>query len=97
MAEFKTKSKQRGGEAMTETENLVLEHLRAIRADVAALREEVGDVKRRLGNLELQSARSGEQIAHLQVMLAEQSVRADRVDAKLGRIERRLDLADAQT
>ena len=38
---------------MTESvENLILEHLRAIRADVAAVREDVREIKQRLSSLE---------------------------------------------
>ena len=37
---------------MTESvENLILEHLRAIRADVAAVREDVREIKQRLTSL----------------------------------------------
>ena len=38
---------------MTESvENVILEHLRAIRADVAAVREDVREIKQRLSSLE---------------------------------------------
>jgi ubiquinone biosynthesis protein UbiJ len=42
---------------MTESvENLILEHLRAIRADVAAVREDVREIKQRLSSLEAAKA-----------------------------------------
>ena len=33
-------------------ENIVLEHLRAIRADIGAIRHDIADMKLRLGSLE---------------------------------------------
>lgn len=65
---------------MTEAENIVLEHLRHIRAAVDGLRDDMRDVKGRLGTLETQYA-----------ML---SNRLDRLDARIERIERRLELVD---
>jgi predicted nuclease with TOPRIM domain len=65
---------------MTETESLVLEHLRHIRGAVDALRDDMRDVKVRLGTLETQ--------------YASLSNRLDRLDGRVERIERRLDLAE---
>ncbi len=65
---------------MTEAENIVLEHLRHIRLAVDGLRDDMRDVKGRLGTLETQYA-----------ML---SNRLDRLDARIERIERRLELVD---
>jgi predicted nuclease with TOPRIM domain len=65
---------------MTETENLVLEHLRHIRAAVDSTREDIREIKGRLGILE-------NQYANL-------SNRLDRLDARVERIEHRLELAD---
>ncbi|HZS64878.1 MAG TPA: hypothetical protein VFA53_10355 [Xanthobacteraceae bacterium] len=65
---------------MTEAESLVLEHLRHIRSVVDGLRDDMRDVKTRLGTLETQYA-----------IL---SNRLDRLDARVERIERRLELAD---
>jgi len=64
-----------------ETENIVLEHLRAIRAAVDGLRDDNREIKTRLGLLEQQ--------------YASLSSRLDRIELRLDRIERRLDLADA--
>jgi predicted nucleic acid-binding Zn-ribbon protein len=66
---------------MTEVENLILDHLRHLRSAVDALREDMREVKTRLGILENQ--------------YASMSVRLDRLDARVERIERRLDLAEA--
>ena len=65
---------------MTETESLVLEHLRHIRGAVDALRDDMRDVKVRLGTLETQ--------------YASLSNRIDRLDGRVERIEHRLDLAE---
>jgi len=63
------------------TDNLVLEHLRAIRGTVERLAEDMIEVKQRLGNLEHQ--------------YASVSSRVDRVDERVQRIEKRLGLIDA--
>lgn len=65
---------------MAETENIVLAHLRHIRTAVDALREDMREMKGRMGILESQYANL--------------STRLDRLDAPVERIERRLELAD---
>ena len=65
---------------MTETENLVLEHLRHIRSAVDSVREDIREIKGRLGIME-------NQYANL-------SSRMDRLDSRVERIESRLELAD---
>ena len=65
---------------MTEAESLVLEHLRHIRGAVDGLRDDVRDIKVRLGTLETQ--------------YASLSNRMDRLDGRVERIERRLNLAE---
>jgi predicted nucleic acid-binding Zn-ribbon protein len=62
------------------TENLVLEHLRAIRATVDRLSDDMQEVKGRLGILEQQYASI--------------SLRLDRMDDRVLRIERRLGLVE---
>ena len=62
-------------------DNLMLVYLRRIDAKVDGVREDVVEVKQRLGFLE-------EQYASI-------SRRVDRIDLRLERIERRLDLVDA--
>ena len=71
---------------MTETESLVLEHLRHIRTAVDGLREDMREVKQRVGALETE-------FAQVTVRLAELSNRVDRLSDRVERIERRLDLA----
>ena len=62
-------------------DNVVLEHLRHIRGVVDGLRDDMREVKGRLGILESQYANL--------------SNRLDRVDGRIERIEQRLYLADA--
>jgi len=69
---------------MIETDNIVLEHLRHIRGAVDAMREDVREVKHRVGSLECE-------VAHVHVKVAELSERVDRLE----RVEKRLDLTDA--
>jgi predicted nuclease with TOPRIM domain len=66
---------------MADSDNIVLEHLRHIRSAVDDLREDMREVKGRLGILESQYANL--------------SNRLDRVDGRIERIEQRLSLADA--
>jgi predicted nuclease with TOPRIM domain len=66
---------------MAETDNIVLEHLRHIRSAVDGLRDDMREVKGRLGILESQYANL--------------SNRLDRLDGRVERIEQRLNLADA--
>ena len=64
-----------------EPESLILEYLRRLDAGMQLLREDVGDLKRRLTGVE-----EG---------LAGVNCRLDRLDGRVERIERRLDLAEA--
>jgi predicted nuclease with TOPRIM domain len=65
---------------MAETDNIVLEHLRHIRSTVDGLRDDMREMKSRMGILENQ--------------YASLLTRLDRLDARVERIERRLELAD---
>jgi predicted nuclease with TOPRIM domain len=66
---------------MADTDNVVLEHLRHIRSAVDGLRDDMREVKGRLGILESQYANL--------------SNRLDRLDGRIERIEQRLNLAEA--
>ena len=69
------------------TDNLVLEHLRAIRGKMDRLSDDMSEVKAGLGVLEYQ-------IGGLPAQNAGFSNRLDRLDDRLSRIEKRLDLVD---
>lgn len=62
------------------SDNIILEHLRAIRANQDRHSDELREIKGRLGILE-------HQYAHI-------STRIDRIDERVARIEKRLDLVE---
>ncbi len=68
--------------------NLVLEHLRAIRSDLVTLGQGQRELINRVGRLE-------RQVADLHPDYASLSIRLDRLDGRVERIEQRLTLADA--
>jgi prefoldin subunit 5 len=71
-----------------ETENLILEHLRAIRATQDRHSDDLREIKGRLGILE-------SQVGSLTAQYASLSNRLDRMDERVARIERRLELREA--
>jgi hypothetical protein len=73
-----------------EPADLILSMLRAIRAEQAAQREKLDEIIIRLGRLE-------REVAGLHGDYAGLSVRMDNLDRRVGRIERRLELADVPT
>lgn len=79
---------------MPDIDNLVLEHLRALRTEVAGLRDDVRDIKhrqtdmaRQLAALRREQAGDAENVAHVEARL-------DRFGERLERIERRLDIVE---
>ncbi len=71
-----------------ETENLVLEMLRRIRASQERMELDVVDLKARVSGIEIVQGNILNQIGGL-------GVRMDRIEERVSRIERRLDLVDA--
>jgi predicted nucleic acid-binding Zn-ribbon protein len=70
-----------------ETENLVLELLRKTRASQERMEQDVADLKVRMSTVE-------NMLGQQQIQLAALNGRMDRLDERLGRIERRLDLVE---
>lgn len=68
--------------------NLILTQLRAIRDDIS-------DVKNRLGNIEATQATTLQHLGHMAGTIAQVQVSMDRQATRLGRIEDRLGLVDA--
>jgi hypothetical protein len=68
-------------------ENLILEHLRAIRTDVA-------DVKERLGRVELGLSTLGQQVGARTTAVHSGRSELDDFRRRIERIERRLELSD---
>ncbi|HXC57569.1 MAG TPA: hypothetical protein VNU97_19875 [Rhizomicrobium sp.] len=77
------------------SDNIVLEHLRHIRATVDATRQDIRDLTHRVGMLETQYAGLEGQIAGLHAQYAHVATRIDRVEIRLEKIERRIGLIDA--
>jgi predicted nucleic acid-binding Zn-ribbon protein len=69
------------------TESLVVEILRKLQADMSIMREDIRDIKTRLSSIEAR-------LAHPHADYATQSLRIDRLEDRLSRIEHRLDLND---
>jgi predicted nuclease with TOPRIM domain len=81
---------------MTEqTENLVLEILRAIRGELAAVKEDVREVKNRLANLEVGQGTILQHMGHLASSQAQLQISFDRLSTRVERIETRLSVAGA--
>ncbi len=68
-------------------ENLILEHLRALRADVSYIKTDVRDLKLRMSSME-------NYMASFHLEIARHGSKFDEVDARIDRIERRLALRD---
>ena len=78
---------------MSDTPNLVLEHLRAIRADMHEMRVEQREQRGRLGAIERNIGQLEHEIVAMRVDLGS---RFDRVLDRLDRVERRLELSPAE-
>jgi chromosome segregation ATPase len=71
-----------------ETTSLVLEHLRKIREIQESMQQDIHDVKLRMSSTE-------RHLGEIQMQVGGPNSRMDRIDERLSRIERRLDLVDA--
>jgi len=67
-----------------ESSNLILEHLKRIRASQERMELDVGDLKSRVSGLELNQGQ-------VLTLLGSLSQRLDRLEERISRIERRLD------
>lgn len=72
--------------------NLVIEHLKALRFEVSGLRTDLQENTTRLGRLEIAAVSHRRDMAHGEEASAEHGVRVDRLNARIERIERRLDI-----
>ncbi|MCB1768314.1 MAG: hypothetical protein KDJ31_01240 [Candidatus Competibacteraceae bacterium] len=75
-------------------ENLILEHLRAIRADIGGIKDDVREIKHRLTSLEAAVASIRRDNANLYGDMVDQHARYDRLAERIERIEHRLNLAE---
>ena len=77
---------------MENVENIILEHLRAMRTDISGIREDMQEVKQRLNSLEAGVGGLKRDSGDLYTENAAQHVRYDRLAARIEKIERRLEL-----
>lgn len=78
---------------MENVDNILIEHLRAIRADIGIIKEDVREVKTRLTHVESGIASLKRDSAHQYDEAASGNVRFDRLTERLEQLERRLNLA----
>ena len=79
---------------MENVENLILEHLRSIRSDVAGMRDDIREIKQRLSNLESGIGSLKRDTADLYTENAAQHLRYDRLADRIEKIEKRLELTN---
>lgn len=72
-------------------ENLVLEQLRAIRADIASVKEDTREIKSRLIIVESGIASLRRDGGDFAASIADQRLRHDRMNDRINRIEKRLE------
>jgi regulator of replication initiation timing len=77
---------------MENVDNLILEHLRALRADSAGIREDIQEIKQRLTGLEVANGGIKRDLGDLYTENASQHIRYDRLAARIEKIERRLEV-----
>lgn len=75
-----------------QTENLILEYLRAIRGDIEGMKEKLGELFLRLVSVEGHLVRIDTHLAHLSGDAFHTHARVDALEARMDRIERRLEL-----
>ncbi|MHB1201252.1 MAG: hypothetical protein ACYCZ6_17220 [Polaromonas sp.] len=77
---------------MENVENIILEHLRAIRTDISAIKDDVRELKSRMTNLEAGQATMMQHLGHQASVSAQQHVSYDRIIERVERIEKRLEI-----
>lgn len=73
-------------------ENLLLEHLKRFQAGQDRIERKLDDLTRRVSNLETGQASIIQHLGHLASADAQQQISTDNLNARLDRIERRLEL-----
>lgn len=76
-----------------EIENIILEHLKRFQVGQDRIERKLEEVVTRLGALEVSVASVRRDIAHNEENTAVMSVRMDRLNERIDRIERRLELS----
>lgn len=78
---------------MENIESLVLEQLRAIRTDIASVKDDTREIKSRLVTVESGIASLRRDGGDFATSIADQHLRYDRINERIERIEKRLELA----
>jgi uncharacterized coiled-coil protein SlyX len=73
-------------------ENLILEHLKRFQSSLDRVENKIADLTARVANLESGQAAIMQHLTHLAAADAAQQVAIDRINDRLDRIERRLEL-----
>jgi chromosome segregation ATPase len=82
---------QKRGEQMS-TDNLIIEHLRAIRTEIASVKSDTTDTRQRVGSVETSIIDMRRNVVHLFEDMAHQQLTMDKLLDRVQRIEKRLDL-----
>lgn len=77
---------------MENVENLILEHLRAIRGDINTIRDDVREIKTRLTHVETGIAGLKRDSAYQYDETAAANAKFDRITERIEKIEKRLEL-----
>lgn len=80
---------------MENVENIILEHLRAIRGKIDQMADDMREMKNRLGNVEATQGTTLQQIGHLASSIAQQQLSFDRMTERVEHMEKRLEIASA--
>jgi RNA:NAD 2'-phosphotransferase (TPT1/KptA family) len=74
-------------------DNLVIEHLRAMRSEIAAVKADTTDTRQRIGSVETSIIDMRRNVVHLFEDMAHQQITMDKLLDRVQRIEKRLDLS----
>ena len=75
------------------TDNLVIEHLKAIRTEIAAVKSDTADTRQRLVSVETSVIDMQRNVVHVFEDLAHQQLTMDKLLDRVQRIEKRLELS----
>ena len=77
---------------MDNADNIIVEHLRPMHADIASIKDDIREVKTRITHVEAGIASLKRDSAHQYDESAAANARFDRLTERIEKIERRLDL-----
>lgn len=77
---------------MENFDNIIIEHLHAVRADIASIKDDIREVKTRITHVEAGIASLKRDAAHQCDESAAANARFDQLTERIEKIERRLDL-----